>query len=1081
MIAGDYGWDRSRRGPSPGTIRPLSPRRAPHTRLTCLSFRRVMRCQPSLRVIVALGIWGACPDAVPAQVSLPPAGYAFTRWSTADGLPQNDVGVIAQDRDGYLWVGTMGSLSRFDGRSFRAVDLSEATAGRPDLVRDLVLDRGGSVWVLLLDGGVSRLLPDGRFAPQRAPSPNPPQLIAFGGGDTLWMATDAQLWLHRPGRWSEVHGMRGRVGLPSRLLADDLGSVWIAGDRGLARLRRGRVQSWGREGGGLPSPVVHGLAVAPGGGVWVATEGGIAYVSLDGAVERVRMADGVERPVDAIVSAGSERYWIASRDGVRRVRFDFGADGHIRAEILDVMSLPLDGSRVRALRMDDGGRLWIGSGVGLFQVRPLTVARLRARHGLPGRAVYHVLGDGDDGVWIASACAGLSHWSGGRLETFQPPALGMRSACVDALGRDRDGGLWIGQAGRFIHVDASGRTRAFDVEAEGGDVTVGPFLESHRGEMWFGSAPGYLGRVSRDGTLRFPLDIRGLPLDRIHSMAEDAEGALWVGQVGAVSRIISDSVVLRLDRRDGVPSGAVRALHPDAGGALWIASYGGGLVRFDPSRGIQRLSKADGFFDDHVSAIVRDRRDRLWILGDRGLAVVPREELVAALGERRRPREGVVFGPRDSMPEGNGGMPNAWLDGGQRVWLATVDGVASLDAGAEPFDRAPAPARIDEVRIDNVVTLRRDTIVVPPGERTMEIVFSAPDLDAVDRLRFRYRLDGHDPLWVEGESDRVARYARVAPGTYTFRLITRNVDGVESRTPVSLAVRVRAAWWQLAWVRALAVVAVLALLWHSMRWQVRRAEERSLVLEREIRERQRAQEEATRAASQLAHLSRVATAGELAASLAHELNQPLTAMMSNAQAARRMRELGIEDDLDPVLEDIVTQSERASDVVKSMRAFVRRQPPEATSLDPERVVLDSLKLVHSELAARGVLAEVRVEGERAQVSGDPVQLQQVVVNLVLNAADAVRELAPDRRLVTIRCSRVGAHHVDIAVQDRGPGITAEQRARLFEPFYTTKPTGLGIGLPLSRSIVEAHAGSLIIESVPDQGTVAHVRLPIRRS
>jgi C4-dicarboxylate-specific signal transduction histidine kinase len=227
-------------------------------------------------------------------------------------------------------------------------------------------------------------------------------------------------------------------------------------------------------------------------------------------------------------------------------------------------------------------------------------------------------------------------------------------------------------------------------------------------------------------------------------------------------------------------------------------------------------------------------------------------------------------------------------------------------------------------------------------------------------------------------------------------------------------------------------------------------------------------------------VSRVATAGELATSLAHELNQPLSAVTSNAQAAQQMHRLGMDDELAPVLEDIVAQSRRAAGVVRSMRAFVRKQDPAMAPLEPAALVEETLRLLHGELTMRGVVTHTEVSGAPAPMRGDHVQVQQVLVNLLLNAADAVRDLPAERRGVTIAVHQDGADHVRIAVIDRGPGLDTAALARIFDPFYTTKPTGLGMGLALSRSIVEAHAGSLAAESTPGRGTTMHVRLPAWR-
>jgi signal transduction histidine kinase/ligand-binding sensor domain-containing protein len=1011
-----------------------------------------------------------------AQAAPRRASYAFASWGTAEGLPQANVVGIAEDREGYLWVATTGTLSRFDGRSFREVPLGDAATRGLDPPRTLLTDRAGDVWLLRSGAGVARIATDGRMTRDTAPPPVPAKLLAMGPGDSVWAADSGVVWLRHRGAWQEQRGARYAVARATALLVDGTGAAWVAGTRGLARLGPAGLRTWHGD-GAIARATVHALAPAPAGAAWAGSERGLALVAPAGAARPVRIDSGGTGPVHAIAVDRDGRLWLAGDGGVRLVQVDSAPDGSLRGRTLVAHPAALGGARVMVLHLDSAGRLWIGTeGAGLHQLRPLAISRLRRDDGLPARVVHEVLGDGADGLWIAGGCTGLSHWRAGVVTTHRPPAFGLVSECVEGLARDRAGRLWIGERGRFVRMDPSGARVAVELPGPKHPNVVGPFLEDRRGRMWVAAARG-LGRVEADGRFVYPLQIDGLDSSRVWSMVEDEAGAVWLGQVGRASRIVDDRVVTHLGAADGVPPGALRALLAEAPDGLWMASYGGGLARYAPTTGVRRLTRADGFFDDALSTLVRDRADRLWLLGDRGLAVAPRADLLEAVTLRRAPRDAVVFGPRDSMPEGNGGFPNAWLDERERLWLATVDGVASVDAGAFPFDRTPVRARVDEVRVDGVPLDMTAGVRVPPGDHALEFAFSAPNLDATDRVRFRYRLAGHDPEWVEAGTARVARYARVRPGSYAFELVGRNVDGIEAREPVVVAVTLAPAWWQRAWVRLLGALLAGWLAWRWHRRRLARMDARTRLLQTEIEERKRAQLEASRAASELAHLSRVAMAGELATSLAHELNQPLSAVTSNALAAQQMHGLGMDDEMAPVLDDIVAQSRRAAGVVRSMRSFVRKQEPAMAPVEPGALVEETLRLLQGELTMRGVVAATEVAGAPARVRGDHVQLQQVLVNLLLNAADAVRDLPAERRGIAVAVQPDGADHVRITVSDRGPGLDAAALARIFDPFYTTKPTGLGIGLALSRTIVEAHAGSLAAASDPGRGTTMHVRLP----
>jgi signal transduction histidine kinase len=231
---------------------------------------------------------------------------------------------------------------------------------------------------------------------------------------------------------------------------------------------------------------------------------------------------------------------------------------------------------------------------------------------------------------------------------------------------------------------------------------------------------------------------------------------------------------------------------------------------------------------------------------------------------------------------------------------------------------------------------------------------------------------------------------------------------------------------------------------------------------------------------EMAHASRVSSLGELSASLAHELNQPLTAILSNAQAARRLIANGTAQDTEEVraiLEDIIHDDRLAEEIIERMRALARKQRVEPESVDIAEALRELLPLVHADAVRRNVRIALDIAPALPKVRGNKVQLQQVALNLILNALDAVKDAPVADREVRIRAYRDGAA-VNVEVRDRGAGIPAAALGRIFQPFYTTKPQGLGIGLSISRTIMEAHGGRLWLKSAAaEQETVFAFALP----
>jgi PAS domain S-box-containing protein len=251
----------------------------------------------------------------------------------------------------------------------------------------------------------------------------------------------------------------------------------------------------------------------------------------------------------------------------------------------------------------------------------------------------------------------------------------------------------------------------------------------------------------------------------------------------------------------------------------------------------------------------------------------------------------------------------------------------------------------------------------------------------------------------------------------------------------------------------------------------------------DITERKQAELELREQRAELAHVARISTMGELAASLAHELNQPLTAILSNAQAALRFLSARPADigEVREILQDIVKDNSRAGEVIRRMRALVKKQDVEFTRLDVASLVREVAVLVHSDAILLNVQLAFETTEDVPRVQGDKIQLQQVVLNLLLNAFDAVKECPPAERQVKLSIRSNGARVIQTAVTDRGPGLSSDKLDKIFEPFYTTKNEGLGMGLSICRSIIVAHGGRLWAENNPDRGATFYFTLPVTQT
>jgi signal transduction histidine kinase len=247
------------------------------------------------------------------------------------------------------------------------------------------------------------------------------------------------------------------------------------------------------------------------------------------------------------------------------------------------------------------------------------------------------------------------------------------------------------------------------------------------------------------------------------------------------------------------------------------------------------------------------------------------------------------------------------------------------------------------------------------------------------------------------------------------------------------------------------------------------------------RNRRRAELEAQRHRAELAHVARVSLMGELAASLAHELSQPLTAIHGNASAALHLLEQGRADqkELRDIFRDVITDQGRAAEVIRHMRRMFRKEDrPELVAIDLDDVIREVASLAHTDAALAKVRIVLDIEQRLPQVLGDRIELQQVVLNLLLNALDALKEVPESRRTVILEVKPVHGM-IRVAVADSGLGLATGDPDRVFEPFYTTKREGLGMGLSICRSIIRAHGGDLWAENNDEGGATFYFTLPVR--
>lgn len=1007
------------------------------------------------------GLWLA--SVVPAE-SQALRDVRVARWTTAEGLPQNTINDIVNLPNGDLWLATFGGLVRFDGAGFQVVDI----AGEPGLASNritaMVPAGVDALWFVTQEGHLGRL--DGRRVRTLLP-PAPAMDSVVGlvraGTEFYAQADDGTVWNTdgtRPWR-ATMSAPPGGTGGLNFITATRTGQVWASFDTALAAVAPRRSAPMP-----LPQP---GRSAAAGVGddIWVGMARGIAR-ARDGRVERLEVRPALANEVTVVLPLSDREVWVAGEGLVSRLHAQ--PDGTWGRDDL-ALDLPAD-LFIRALAVDSEGSLWIGTnGRGLYRADRPTTRKFGEQHAIA--AVAAVASDDTGGVWVSSSCNGVFHIDDNGAVAqiygagFEDP-IGP-GGCEQAFAPAPGGRLYLRWEEQLYRVEREPSR----VTKLGVDLPLGPGPVLHRpdGTLWVVSRGGDVRRVTEHRVL----EQHELPAPLV-SATLAPDGTLWVGGNGTIHRI-EGGAVSTFGQSQGVPRGAVRDLLVTPEGHPWVATYGGGLGVLSGTR-VTRITTAEGLPDNAISRLLDDGRGRVWMATNRGVAVVERRDVEALVAGQVRRIAPVVFGAERGVPEANFGLPAGAVDRRGRLWFGTIDGVVRIDAPGFPFNPVAPTVRIDGILADEQALPLGPVVEIPPGTARVRLDFGAAALLYAERIQYRFRIEGIDRDWVDVGAQRFATFTPSGPGRHRFLLQARNEDGVWNQTPVVLELAILPAWWQTRLARVAGGLALGLLAFALYRQRVGVLERRHAGRVQALEDRRRSEEAAAALRTQLEHVSRVGLAGELAASLAHEVKQPLTAIVTNAEAAQHVLAAGpaAGADLGEILQDIVAQGLRASEVVTGLREFLRAGTPDERPVDLSALVREMLPLVRRELEDHGTQVELDLAGDLPPIRGRSVQLGQVVVNLLMNACEAMADVQGPRR-VSIT-TRQRNDRVDMTVSDTGPGVAPEVAARLFEPFVTTKPQGMGMGLAISRSIAEAHQGRLTAEPAVDGGMAVTLSIPV---
>jgi len=984
--------------------------------------------------LAGLLLWPLSPETAAAGDAPRNVGrFTIDPWTDEKGLPENSVIAMTQTRDGYLWLGTLSGLARFDGSQFTIFD----EVNTPGL-------------------GSSRIV----------------SLFEDSEG-TLWIGTDtAGIYRAREGKLSRFEGLGG-VGSGGRLVSvcqDSLGAVWLYTAGGeLARHLNGKVDVWRV----WADPRINFRAVIaePSGLVWVGTDSGLFAVS-PAAVSSQRNLPEVSSEnlkVDFLLASRAGGHWRLADGRIQKwttnsTPQDFGRyrwdeklrvtaacedrEGNLVVGTLGagvfwfnsqekVISLStsngLSHDYVLSLHMDRDGTLWVGTdGGGLNRVKRQIFDVLDECRGW---VVQSVAEDEEGGLWIGSNKNGIGRWQNGKFERFRIGPEGLQ-ANVRRVLVDRSNRIWAGSWDRGLFRFQDGR---FIIAANYAPVRA--VHEDRSGRLWLGSSDGLARRESQWWKRFTTAD--GLSADVVQALADDAEGNLWVGTVGGGLNRLRDDQFTIYRKTDGLPSDEISALLPDNDGTLWIGTFGSGLARFQKGRWT-RYTTRDGLVSNSVTYLIEDDEGSLWIGSMAGLMRVSKQALNQFADGSARIVPCRTYGRADGLPSGECTLGTACRSRDGRLWFPTISGLASVLPSTLKTNPFAPPAIIESVLLDgeeaHSIGLRArlpEAVTIPAGKERLEIRYTGLNLGAPEQARFRYRLEGHETSWTEVGNSRVARYTKLPAGSYNFRVWACNEDGVWSQSGGMLAFLVQPPFWKTWWFLSGSAICLLAALVGVVHYVATQKLQRQLegMRQKEALERDRA-----RIARDLhdqlgASMTQVSLLAEMAGSDKHVPEEVEAHARQITQTARETTR---------VLDEIVWAVNPSNDTLDSLITYVCKYAQDYFSVAGVRYRLD----VPGELPADTIAPEVRHNVFLA--------FKEAVTNVV-------RHASATSAWIRLKLEPPG---FTLEIEDDGRGLAGmdERKGRN--------------GLRNMRSRMEDVGGSFAIRPGPERGAIVRLTAPL---
>lgn len=966
------------------------------------------------------------------QADKPLSQYVMDTWHHTDGLPGSVINTLVQTRNGYLWIGTVNGLSRFDGVRFVTIDRKSHPQLLSNRIRTLFEDSRGNLWIGTEGGGVSTLT-NGKLTTRTSDDGIPSdyiRAIAEDASGSIWIGTDGEglciLTADTIRQYDKENSMLDeRI---ASLLSGSDGSMWVGTYNGLFKHHDGAWTKFTRK-DGLSSDTITCMS-ALGEEIWFGSFGGGLTVLRNGRFSVLSLKEGL--PATTVTSlSGSESHGLfvsTLLGGISRIRGGTVSSHSVAAHDR--------GENAIAVLVDREGNVWVGLQSGmLVRLRDATFTWFPSMSGSQPDPVRSVFEDRDGTMWAGTA-GSLKRLEG---DAFVPVLFGRDYAInVLSVGQDGAGTMWVGTLGHGLHrVTGNGFT---SVQAGRVPAFWALFTDA-AGTLWAGSNGGLFSIIG-DRMRRYTHDDSRLSHEDVRAICQRKDGSLWVGTSYGLNTMVGDSFITYTKRNSAISNDVIISLHADKNGDLWVGTQGG-LNRLRDTTFVS-FTVADGLPDDVVGQIVEDDEGYFWIVGERGIYRVAKEDLNRHADGRDSTLEYISFGRADGVfdPGLSGSIqPSAWKSRDGRLWFVTNTGVPMADPNNLRLNTVPPTLVIEQmivdqqrISVDSVPAFAHDIVQI-------EIDYTAPSFIKPEKMRFQYRLAGLDQGWIDAGGRRTAYFTHIPPGRYTFELMAVNEQGVWSTHAATLPFIILPPFWLTWWFQSLLVFLFLSVGPAIYFRRVAQLKQRNLQ-QQEFSKRLIESQEAERK--------------RIAAELHDSLGQNIIIIKNRALLGRQAT-----DDAGAITEQLDEIARTATSTLDDMRKIAHNLRP--LNLERFGLMETIVHTVQAVGAASGIALHATIEEINVQLAPEfEMHLFRIVQEALNNIVKHARATTGS---VSVK-SADGWIHLEIYDNGRGFDVTLESHKG-----------GFGLeGIAHRASLI---GGKLTINSAPGRGTTITVMLPLQ--